>query len=180
MNGVHSPINGDDPFLSSSSSMRLQLQSLLEDKEHQLQLAGTLGSKILEQQAELEQRINALSSNTEDDPEVRRKLTDLAETMQKWEVENEQLWGGFGQKVRYNNGPSDHCNLIFRGQSLANGKPPQTPLTPSASPPRQNHTDLEPEAPPSLTAAQSSRRAKNAQHRENDVSEYHPPHRIFT
>lgn len=89
--------------------MRTQLQTLLDDKERQLQLASTLSQRILEQRAELEQRINSVAdyengsgSRTPDperDTEMHDKLQQLAMRMQSWEMENEQLWGEFGQKV---------------------------------------------------------------------------------
>ena len=94
----------------NTTNMRLQLQTLLDDKEKQLQLTGTLGQRFLQQQMELEERINQLSEYEnahlkgarvdEANSEMRVKLQELAETMQHWEVENEQIWSGFGSKVR--------------------------------------------------------------------------------
>ena len=99
-----------DPPTMNTTNMRLQLQTLLDDKEKQLQLTGTLGQRFLQQQMELEERINQLSEYEnahlkgarvdEANSEMRVKLQELAETMQHWEVENEQIWSGFGSKVR--------------------------------------------------------------------------------
>ncbi|KAG8939532.1 hypothetical protein FRC03_006244, partial [Tulasnella sp. 419] len=167
-------VDPHDPFLIQpppTTDMRIQLQSLLDEKEKQLQLAGTLGQKILAQQMELEERINqfsqyeqfAASDDAQHSTEVRQKLQDLMETMQSWEAENEQLWGGLTSKLA--NGPSS-------------ARPPHTPITPSSSPGRKSVHDLPPPEPDtsiaSITstgpsAAQSSRRAKNAAHRQHDT-----------
>lgn len=84
--------------VSPPRDLRLQLQTLLDDKEKQLQLAGTLGQKFLAQQMELEERINQLNEieesgttiDEEGNVEMRQKLEELAQTIQHWESENEQ------------------------------------------------------------------------------------------
>lgn len=91
----------------SAGEMRVQLQALLDDKEKQLNLAGTLGQRILAQQLELEERINQLvdveerlqNAPGDADTEMRVKLQELADVMQTWETENERMFGGFGTKV---------------------------------------------------------------------------------
>jgi hypothetical protein len=94
-------------------TMRLQLQALLDDKEKQLQLAGTLGQRFLAQQNELEERINQLveAENSiagkqpgqmdEADSEMRKKLEELQDTLQQWENENQHMWSSlaYGAKV---------------------------------------------------------------------------------
>ncbi|CCO29344.1 Anucleate primary sterigmata protein A [Rhizoctonia solani AG-1 IB] len=140
--------------------MRVQLQALLDDKEKQLNLAGTLGQRILAQQLELEERINQLvdaedrlQTNPEDgDSEMRTKLQELADVMQGWETENERMFSSFGTKL---NGGA--------------GMPP-SPEMPSTSEfgsrTDEGSTSMRSNGP---SAAQSSRRAKNAAHRANDV-----------
>lgn len=102
-----------NPFLvtapSNTTTMRAQFQALLDEKERQLQAAGNLGQRILAQQMELEERINALSeleyrngSRTPElggDPEMRKRLEDLENVVQTWQVENDQTLESFGQKV---------------------------------------------------------------------------------
>lgn len=99
--------DGDDPvdadtMLSSSMSpgdMRSHLQNLLDDKEKQLQNAGTLGQQLLAQRMELEERIRQLQEmemDTGSDDEgaemsVRERYRDLADTVKEWDTENEQL-----------------------------------------------------------------------------------------
>jgi hypothetical protein len=88
--------------------MRARLQTLLDQKEQELQSAGSLGQRILAQQMELEERINQISElesgrtglkDDEIESEMRAKLNDLANTMHSWQHENQQLWSGFGPKV---------------------------------------------------------------------------------
>jgi hypothetical protein len=89
--------------LPSAGDMRLHLQALLDDKEKQLQLAGTLGQRILAQQMELEERINQITEfevakpgDEVGDAQMRDRLQELAGAMHSWEKDNEQLWSGFG------------------------------------------------------------------------------------
>jgi hypothetical protein len=88
--------------------VRARLQTLLDQKEQELQSAGSLGQRILAQQMELEERINQISElesgrtglkDDEIESEMRAKLNDLADTMHAWQHENQQLWSGFGPKV---------------------------------------------------------------------------------
>lgn len=81
---------------SSHGEIRDRLQSLLDDKEKQLQLAGTLGQRILAQQMELEDRINQLPLSSSLDQgleehiqeDVQEKLRELEEVLAGWENEN--------------------------------------------------------------------------------------------
>ncbi|CAE6449736.1 unnamed protein product [Rhizoctonia solani] len=144
-----------------AGDMRVQLQALLDDKEKQLNLAGTLGQRILAQQLELEERINQLVdaeerlqiSPEEADSEMRNKLQELADVMQGWETENERMFSSFGTKLNGGGG----------------GMPP-SPEMPSMSEfgtrTDEGSTSMRSNGP---SAAQSSRRAKNAAHRANDV-----------
>lgn len=94
----------------TNGNLRIQLQALLDDKEKQLRLAGTLGQRFLAQQMELEERISQLNeleaaktSATDDEvveSEIRDKLQELKETMSSWESENQDMFGVLGNKVR--------------------------------------------------------------------------------
>ncbi|KIM23667.1 hypothetical protein M408DRAFT_252856 [Serendipita vermifera MAFF 305830] len=148
-----SSLNGNNVSSSPSSyggQMRSKLQALLDDKERQLQKAEALGQRILAQQMELEERINQITELDEhqqaagqengDDSEMRSQLDELAQTMHGWATENETLWTGAVTK----DGPGDTGDVSTfeaEGQTSVN----------------------------SPSAAQSSRRAKNAAHRANDV-----------
>jgi hypothetical protein len=89
-NNVHQ--NGEE-------SIRERLQLLLDDKERQLQMAGTLGQRILAQQMELEDRINQLplssslvaSEDQHVQQEIKDRLKELDEVLTSWECENEDF-----------------------------------------------------------------------------------------
>ena len=100
--------NGTSPPQGLIYGVRARLQTLLDQKEQELQSAGGLGQRILAQQMELEERINQISElesgrtglkDDEIESEMRSKLNDLADTMHAWQNENLQLWSGFGPKV---------------------------------------------------------------------------------
>ena len=89
--------------------VRARLKTLLDQKEHELQSAGSLGQRILAQKMGLEERINQISElesgrtglkDDEIESEIRAKLNDLADTMHTRQHENQPLWSGFGPKVR--------------------------------------------------------------------------------
>lgn len=90
----------------SSGSLRDQLRSLIENKEKQLVLVGTLGQRFLTQQVELEERIQQMDEAAPDDSNndgLRSRLSDLATTMKSWESENQQMWASalsIGSQVR--------------------------------------------------------------------------------
>ena len=101
--------NGTSPPQGLIYDVRARLQTLLDQKEQELQSAGSLGQRILAQQMELEERINQISElesgrtglkDDEIESEMRVKLNDLADTMHTWQHDNQQLWSGFGPKVR--------------------------------------------------------------------------------
>lgn len=101
---------------SSAGDMRFYLQTLLDNKEKQLQQAGTLGQQLLAQRMELEERIRQLQDfdleTFEDESaeaSIRGKYRDLAETIKGWDVENEQLSGVFTAKV----GGISKCDLAY-------------------------------------------------------------------
>lgn len=83
----------------SPGDMRSHLQNLLDDKEKQLQHAGTLGQQLLAQRMELEERIRQLqdmemdagSDDEDTEMSVRERYRDLADTVKQWDTENEQL-----------------------------------------------------------------------------------------
>src|ERR1700753_2867583 len=93
--------NSSDLAHGGEETLRERLQLLLDDKEKQLQMAGTLGQRILAQQMELEERINQLSGARHDDQEgmkvdARDKLRDLAEVLQSWDRENANIFSSLG------------------------------------------------------------------------------------
>ncbi|KAI0346389.1 hypothetical protein BDW22DRAFT_1388518 [Trametopsis cervina] len=150
--GLHlSNMAGLSSYSSSSDDMRFHLQTLLDSKEKQLQQAGTLGQQLLTQRMELEERIRALQDMDFDGgegDEVREKYRELVDTIKSWDAENEQLSSTFGVKV--NGIPASPAVELSRAEierSVERSKA-------SAS---------------GTTAAQSSRRAKNAAHRADDV-----------
>jgi hypothetical protein len=90
------------PF-SSAGDMKFQLQTLLDNKEKQLQQAGTLGQRVLAQQMELEERIRQLqeieaekSDDDDIDEQARERYRELADTLISWDTENAQLSSAFG------------------------------------------------------------------------------------
>ncbi|KAJ3538769.1 hypothetical protein NM688_g6472 [Phlebia brevispora] len=135
---------------TSSGDMRFYLQSILDDKEKQLQQAGTLGQQLLAQRMELDDTVRVLLEMLDvgDGDEVRDKLRELEETVKTWDKENEQLSIPLGVKV--NGTPSSPPVEISRGNISRSAERTKASAT-------------------GTTAAQSSRRAKNAAHRANDV-----------
>ena len=87
---------------TSSGDVRFLLQSLLDDKEKQLQQAGTLGQQLLAQRMELDDTVKMLQEMLDagDGDEVREKLGELDEIIKRWDAENEQLSIPLGIKVR--------------------------------------------------------------------------------
>ena len=88
--------------------VRARLQTLLDQKEQELQSAGSLGQRILAQQMELMERKSQILElelghtglkDDEIESEMRAKLNNLAETVHSWQHENQQLWSGFVLKV---------------------------------------------------------------------------------
>ena len=100
--------NGTSPPQELIYDVRARLQTLLDQKEQELQSAGSLGQHILAQKMELEEHINQISglesgrTGLKDDKiesEMRAKLNDLTDTMNTWKLENQQFWRVFGPKV---------------------------------------------------------------------------------
>lgn len=91
----------------TQGNMRLHLQTLLDNKEKQLQSAATLGHQLLAQRMELEERIKQMQdldldgTGSDDglDDSWRDKYRELADSIKAWDTENEQLTGVFGSKV---------------------------------------------------------------------------------
>ncbi|ESK86358.1 tubulin binding [Moniliophthora roreri MCA 2997] len=149
-----------DPVqLSSASDMKSQLQTLLDEKEKQLQQAGTLGQRVLAQQMELEERIRQLqqvigdADSTEGGyesggegtvgKEAKEKFQELAETLVQWDRENAVLSSAFGKSS--SSSPSMAVAELPREESVGERSKAST------------------------SAAAQSRRAKNAAHRADDV-----------
>lgn len=92
--------------LASAGNMHKYLQTLLDNKEKQVQQAGTLGQRLLSQHAELEELVRQLqdidgdkSEDAEISAELRLRYRDLVNTLATWEEENKQLSNAFAIKV---------------------------------------------------------------------------------
>lgn len=102
-------LNGDlseGEALASAGNMHKYLQTLLDNKEKQVQQAGTLGQRLLSQHAELEELVRQLqdidgdkSEDAEISAELRLRYRDLVNTLASWEEENKQLSNAFAIKV---------------------------------------------------------------------------------
>ncbi|KAG6873178.1 hypothetical protein C0995_001788 [Termitomyces sp. Mi166 len=142
------------PF-SSAGDMKFHLQTILDNKEKQLQQAATLGQRVLAQRVELEERIRQLqeleAEKADDDvvdTTARERYHELADTMLAWDGENAQLSTAFGSSKRGLNGKAPSPSFAF------------------AELPREEPERSKPFAG---TSAAQSRRAKNAAHRADDV-----------
>lgn len=153
---------------NSSGDMRFFLQSLLDDKEKQLQQAGTLGQQLLAQRIELDDTVRMLHEMLDvgEGDEVRDKLRELEETIKTWDAENEQLSVPLGVKVRGLSIQLPVAQCTFGAQ--VNGRPTSPPVEISRGNMARSSERTKASAT-GTTAAQSSRRAKNAAHRANDV-----------
>ncbi|KAF8955357.1 hypothetical protein BDZ97DRAFT_1643748, partial [Flammula alnicola] len=87
---------------SIAGNMKPHLQNLLENKEKQLQQAGSLGQQILAQQMELEEcirQLQDLEADKGDDDEIdhdaRERYRELADAIMAWDSENAQLSNAF-------------------------------------------------------------------------------------
>lgn len=123
-NGSHAIEHSDSASAITNASgpgtLRIQLQALLDDKERQLKLAGTLGQRVLAQQVELEERISQLNDleavkpNASDEEavelDIREKLRELRDTMNVWETENQEIFDFLGNKV---SNISLLCQLLY-------------------------------------------------------------------
>ncbi|EKM57970.1 uncharacterized protein PHACADRAFT_251900 [Phanerochaete carnosa HHB-10118-sp] len=139
-------------FHDSDGDVRELLQNLLDSKEKQLQQAGELGQQLLTQRVELEERIRQLQEldlEGDDGDDLRDHYRELTDTIKAWDAENEQLSSIFLPK--HTNGFSTSPPA-----ELSRGEVERTMERAKAS---ANGT----------IAAQSSRRAKNAAHRADDV-----------
>ncbi|KAF8631111.1 hypothetical protein AX17_005156 [Amanita inopinata Kibby_2008] len=153
-----------DHFASDASSqtldMRSHLKSLLDEKERQLEHAGTLGQRILAQQTEIEERVRELGdlgmdkSDVEVNPAAKSKYDELIGVMKAWDEENAQL-----------------ANILQRTKnaSIASSPLPSQSVQ-SAMPATANQRSQT--APPTSMLSRlttSSLRAKKAVHRADDV-----------
>ncbi|CDO76932.1 hypothetical protein BN946_scf185006.g14 [Trametes cinnabarina] len=161
MSSLSRPISPSALQFDTTDSMRLHLQTLLDNKEKQLQSAATLGHQLLAQRMELEERIRQLQeldldvsgASSDDghgglDVSLRDRYRELAEAIKAWDTENEQL------------------TTVFGGQKPTNGV--HAPMARHAESSRNEHERTKSTAG-GPSAAQSSRRAKNAAHRADDV-----------
>jgi len=103
--------SSNDPF-STAGDMKFHLQTLLDNKEKQLQQAGSLGQRVLAQQMELEERIRQLQDLEADkgedediDEEALERYRELSETIIAWDAENAQLSSAFGSSKVCTNYP---------------------------------------------------------------------------
>ncbi|KZS93912.1 hypothetical protein SISNIDRAFT_484879 [Sistotremastrum niveocremeum HHB9708] len=152
--------DGDVTSFPSTDDIRLRLQVLLDSKEKQLAMASTLGQRLLSQQMDLEERISQLArlessrngQDMDDVPtEMRLKLKELVDSVQSWDKENTDLFNSVDDSIPY-----------FQNGTANNWPASQASNTASHE---TSHVQLS--SGPS--AAQSSRRAKNAAHRETDA-----------
>ncbi|OCH89225.1 hypothetical protein OBBRIDRAFT_888562 [Obba rivulosa] len=147
---------------SFAGDLRLHLQNLLDKKELELQQAGTLGAQILQQQTALQERVRELqeldlSDEDADETEssMRERYRELAEAIKAWELENEQVTAVFAK-------PPVNGVELSPSAEPADAEPRGRPLA-TGGHERSKTTGTGP------SAAQSSRRAKNAAHRADDV-----------
>jgi ABC-type transporter Mla subunit MlaD len=96
--------------LQTAGELREALQALIDAKERQLQHTGQLGQRVLEQQVELEARVEQLRDAAADagdeddvDPETRALFSDLSEAVHGWDADNVKLSDAFSNKVRDQN-----------------------------------------------------------------------------
>ncbi|EMD35304.1 hypothetical protein CERSUDRAFT_116103 [Gelatoporia subvermispora B] len=155
--------NMHDHTHSFTGDLRLHLQNLLDKKELELQQAGTLGAQILQQQTTLQERIRELQEldlsdddADEADSSVRERYRELTEAIKAWELENEQVTAVFAKHPV--NGTQMSPAAESTDAESSRGRPPaagghERPKASGAGP----------------STAQSSRRAKNAAHRADDV-----------
>ncbi|TFK91198.1 hypothetical protein K466DRAFT_583031 [Polyporus arcularius HHB13444] len=137
----------------TQDNMQFLLQTLLDNKEKQLQSAATLGHQLLAQRTELQDKIRQMqeleleNSGVDEsfDGSVRDKYRELVDSIKAWDAENEQLTSVFGSK------PTNGVHA---------------PASRHAEPSRNDERSKGGAGP---SAAQSSRRAKNAAHRADDV-----------
>ncbi|KAL0959595.1 hypothetical protein HGRIS_011304 [Hohenbuehelia grisea] len=143
-------VNDDDQALSSAGDLQFHLQQLLEAKKDQLNKAALFGQQILDQQKELQERINQLQAREQDkdeddeiEGESRVVFREIKETVQDWDVQNAQLVG----------------SAFSPPNGLMNGKDPSIEIT------RDEHE----QRPKAASSAAQSRRAKNAANRADNV-----------
>jgi hypothetical protein len=94
--------------IRTAGALREQLQALIDRKERQIQHAGLLGQRGLEQQLELEERAALLrerqaehADDDELDVESRALLAELDDAVHTWDADNGTIVEVFDNKVRY-------------------------------------------------------------------------------
>jgi hypothetical protein len=105
--------------VQNARQLREALQAFIDAKEQQLQQTGQLGQRVLEQQVELETRVEQLrevaadaESDEDVDSETRAMYTELADAMHGWDADNVKLSDAFSNKVRSTRSPS-RSNLVL-------------------------------------------------------------------
>ena len=99
----------------TSPDLRFYLQSLLQEKEEQLQSAGTLGQQLLTQRVELDDTVRMMLELLDqgDGDEVRERLSELEVSMKAWDADNVKLSIAAGLKVRVSQLPD--CMRQYMG-----------------------------------------------------------------
>ena len=99
--------NSLPPSAHSIGDMKTHLQSLLDNKEKQLEQVGTLGQRVLSQQVQLDERVCELhelaaevGDNQDLDSEIRKRHRELMEMVKAWDADNARLAQLFCPKVR--------------------------------------------------------------------------------
>lgn len=132
------------------------LQALLDAKEKQLQLAGTLGQRILAQQMELEERIRQLG----EDNDNLDGYESLMQVIGGWEEENGRLAGSFGVSTSFFDEQSSYVYALSpsattRLRYLLSTSPTRLTSTNWPRPPQQTQL-LNPGVPKTLPTARTT------------------------
>lgn len=85
----------------TGESLKAHLSSLVDQKASQLHMIGQLGSEILRQQQELNERMRDLEDEGDDelDDATKRRLRDLELAVGRWEKDNDDTLREIGGKV---------------------------------------------------------------------------------
>lgn len=177
MPGRFPDLNGGqaaDPFSTNPiTNTSEQIATLLADKQKALALVALLGNRILAQQEELEERLDpnshyyASGSTSGNNLEAKAK---------EWEAEDREMWSQLGTHVScILSSPITSLKCIFRFQITPNDSYPAASTfqdTSQSFDTSYNEDDFGPTRDSGPSAAQSSRRAKNAGiNRPNTVGE---------
>ena len=152
--------------------IRAQLKDLLTAKCAEVDLAGRLGSSLLAQRAALETRVREMEEEDESvsssiaGPEIdsltgapvteaaRKRLEELGVEMRGWQEGNQGLLRGLGLDESF--------SPTLPSSPMPSSQFPSSPSFPPGSSTVNGH-------PVQQTPQQSSRRVRNAQHRDHDI-----------